>query len=367
MSGSFPKEAVVTASKAMQSSNFKGFGMEWLLKPSKLPDWAIGPFAKYDRNPLLSPPQSGWGSRNVFNPTVVVKDGKFYMLYRAENKDTPRVKGLFYSVLGLAVSDDGLNWKQYQSEPVLSATEAYEWPGGCEDPRMFKYRDTYYVYYSGVHVDAAGDIMVADQCWATSKDLIHWKKHGPRGVKNDSVVTSPQLEAVKINGKFMLYNEQHIGYSDDLVNWRIKPSTISQQIPNFRELCQVMTDIPGREDDIIMLVAAYPDASLHELINKNGVQKGNYPQSSLSFKDANHAVIVEVLLSKKNPEKVLDVSPPVLYPTEFFELEGTNGRGVPFFVVFANQGLFLHEDQWWFYYGGADHVICMAKAPLRRK
>jgi predicted GH43/DUF377 family glycosyl hydrolase len=365
MSGNFTKEAVVSGSKAMLGSNFKDFSMEWVLKPSQLPKWAIGPFAKYNGNPLLSPPQSGWESRNVFNPTVVLKDGQFCMLYRAENKGTPRVKGLFYSVLGLAVSDDGLNWNRYQSEPIISATEAYEWPGGCEDPRIFKYRDTYYLYYSGVHIDVEGNNMVADQCWATSKDLIRWKKHGPRGVKNDSVVTNPQLEAVKVNGKFMLYNDKHIAYSDDLIRWQVKPSLISEQIPNFRELCQVMTDIPGREDDIILLVAAYPDSSLYELINKIGVQKGNYPQASL--KDANHAVIVEVLLSKKNPERVLDVSPPVLYPTEFFELEGTNGPGVPFFVVFANQGLFLHEDQWWFYYGGADHVICLAKAPLKRE
>ncbi|MDP4222589.1 MAG: glycosidase, partial [Bacteroidota bacterium] len=87
-------------------------------------DWTLGPFEKADSiNPILLPsseqvffcPVAGkevrWEERNVLNPSAIVKDGRVWLLYRAQDKDmTSRV--------GLAVSDDGLHFTKEQS-PVL--------------------------------------------------------------------------------------------------------------------------------------------------------------------------------------------------------------------------------------------------------
>ena len=55
---------------------------------NQLTDWAVGPFTRYENNPILTPQGNGWESQNAYNPAVIRKDGKFYMLYRGEDKDT---------------------------------------------------------------------------------------------------------------------------------------------------------------------------------------------------------------------------------------------------------------------------------------
>jgi hypothetical protein len=65
------------------------------------PSWALLNFAKVDSaNPIMGPSPVGkftdpilkkvvlWEEKDVFNPAVVVREGKIYMLYRAENKIT---------------------------------------------------------------------------------------------------------------------------------------------------------------------------------------------------------------------------------------------------------------------------------------
>lgn len=44
---------------------------------------------------------------------------------------------------------------------------------GCEDPRIVKYEDTYYLFYVGHENNIPGNIYLA-----TSKDFIHWEKYG---------------------------------------------------------------------------------------------------------------------------------------------------------------------------------------------
>lgn len=318
----------------------------------------LGPFRKYEQNPLLEPTEEGWESMNVFNPTVTIKDGIFYMFYRAEDQDQDKFK-YYRSEIGMATSKDGRLWTRWQDTPILPATETYELPGGNEDPRLFKYDDTYYLWYSGYYRNSKGG-MTVEQCAATSEDLIHWTKQGPRGYKNDTIVVNPSNEAVKIEGRFMLYNEKHIAYSSDLNHWDYKPVNLKNKIAGFLELCAAITDIPGHEHFIVLLAAVRPQHAFRNLIDEVAVCKQSYERNQVNH--ANHYVIVEVLLSKEDPETILGISHPILYPTEPYEMEGLLGPGIPFPVVFVNAGLMLHNNQWMLYYGGADHVICLATA-----
>jgi len=124
--------------------------------------WSLGPFIKQDMvNPIMGPrPDSKftcpvrqevvqWEEKDVFNPSAVVKDGKIYLIYRAEDT-VGQFNGT--SRIGLAVSSDGLTFDR-ESEPVLypenDSLRNYEWEGGIEDPRVVEDEDgTYYMTYT---------------------------------------------------------------------------------------------------------------------------------------------------------------------------------------------------------------------------
>ena len=118
-----------------------------------------------------------WEEYATFNPAAVVRDGKVYVLYRAEDASGDMQIGHHTSRLGLATSADGLRFAR-ASAPVLypdrDAQAQLEWPGGVEDPRLIEARDsTYVLTYTQWNRD------IPRLAIATSRDMIHWIKHGP--------------------------------------------------------------------------------------------------------------------------------------------------------------------------------------------
>src|ERR1700676_2726393 len=72
------------------------------------------PFGKWTRlnaGPILSPMGDAFESAGTFNPSVVKKDGKFVMLYRAQDRQGT-------SSLGYATSEDGIHFNR-RPTPVL--------------------------------------------------------------------------------------------------------------------------------------------------------------------------------------------------------------------------------------------------------
>ena len=111
-----------------------------------VPTWALGPFSPPVRiledrpSVTFTCPVSGetvaWAEKDVFNPGAVVHDGRMCLLIRAEDS-VGRYAGT--SRIGLATSADGRAFT-LESEPVIAPADdewqAWEWPGGCEDPRV---------------------------------------------------------------------------------------------------------------------------------------------------------------------------------------------------------------------------------------
>lgn len=141
----------------------------------------MAPFIKIDSvNPCLLPSPIGtftcpikgeklqWELKDVFNPSVVVKDGKIHMIYRAED-----TVGIYNgtSRLGLAVSEDGLHFER-MPRPVFfpdnDSMKIYEWEGGCEDPRIVETNDGRYIM-----TYTSYDGKVARLCLASSTNLIN--------------------------------------------------------------------------------------------------------------------------------------------------------------------------------------------------
>lgn len=111
-----------------------------------LPAWALGPFSPPKRvledraEVTFACPLSGasvaWAAKDAFNPGAVVHDGRICLLVRGEDR-IGRYAGT--SRFGLATGSDRYTF-DLDPELVLSPGhdrwQAWEWPGGIEDPRV---------------------------------------------------------------------------------------------------------------------------------------------------------------------------------------------------------------------------------------
>src|SRR5256885_10974834 len=93
-----------------------------LVAGAQVDEWPFGAWCRGSENPILSPQGNSWESAGTFNPAVVVHNGKFVMLYRAQDAAGT-------SRLGYAESTDGIHFTR-RAEPVLSPETDYETGGG---------------------------------------------------------------------------------------------------------------------------------------------------------------------------------------------------------------------------------------------
>ncbi len=355
--------------------------------------WAMLPFTKTDSvNPILVPGQGhftdpirktvvAWEDKDVFNPAVVVKDDKIYMLYRAQDK-VGHPAGT--SRIGLAVSKDGFHFSR-MSIPVLypdnDDQKKYEWEGGCEDPRIVEdEKGVYYMTYT------AFDGTTARLLIATSKDLLHWTKKGPvfsgalkgkyidKWSKSGSIVsryTDGKIIAARINGKYWMYwGDQFIwaATSSDLIHWtpiqmtpgeQGEPSStpLKGQAINMPDLKIILPTRPGRFDSD--LVESGPPAMLTEkgiLLIYNG---RNIPAIGDSSLPEGTYAGGQALLDKSDPTRVIHrLGRNFIHPDKAYEINGQVGQ-----VCFL-EGLVQFHGEWLLYYGTADSRIAVAVHPL---
>ena len=320
----------------------------------------VGRFEKYQGNPILSPRGTGFEAMAVFNPAIILNNGKFYMFYRAEawcpenwepwnvrpegwteEKEWPGI-----SVIGLAVSNDGISFKR-TDKPLIIPEYRYENIGGCEDPRIVKIEDTFYLTYTGV----GSKNRISKLCLATSKDLINWEKCGPiidwDGAKSGAIIPE------KINGKYWMYfgdTNIWLANSKDLIHWKCD-----------KEKDVVLRPREGYFDS--KLVEPGPAPIMTEdgiLLIYNGATKGAEPRMGhytcmIGQKNLRKYATGWALFSKTDSSKLIArCEKPILEVTEDFERNGQVSN-----VVFA-EGLVKKEDKYYLYYGCADTYIGVA-------
>ena len=343
---------------------------------NELPGWALGGFTRPEgANPVISPDtdikfscpmtsaQVGWMESDTFNPASVEIDGKIAVIFRAEDNSAQGI-GSRTSRLGLALSEDGVKM-DISPEPVMfpdeDSAKEYEWPGGCEDPRVAVTQDgTYVMMYT------SWNRKVPRLCVATSRDLRNWTKHGPAfgnayegrfkdmACKSGSIVTEVRdgrQVIAKIGGKYMMYwgeSMVNIAESDDLVNWipRLGPEG---------ELLGVMYPREGFFDS--SLTECGPPA----LVTKDGILLLYNGKNSLDdTRDPRYPAGTysagQVLFDSSNPEAILErLDVPFFRPMDDFEKSGQYAAGTVFI-----EGLTLHDGKWYLYYGCADSRVGVA-------
>ena len=341
-----------------------------------LPAWALGGFARPDMiNPIISPKPSSefydpmskkiihWEANDTFNPAAAVKNGKIIVLYRSEDKTGIKI-GTRTSRLGYAESTDGLHFTR-KSKPVFYPADdlqkEYEWPGGCEDPRVAVTENgTYVVFYT------QWNRKTPRLGAATSKDLIHWKKHGPIfqdayqgkffniASKSASIITRIKKDKqviAKVNGKYFMYwGETHVfgATSTNLVDW-------APLVDNKGDLQILASTRPGYFDSD--LTECGPPAILTSkgvVLLYNGK---NHPGEGGDKRfNGNSYCAGQMLFSKTDPSKLitrLDV--PFLRPMQPFEKSGQYVNGTVFI-----EGMAWFKHKWYLYYGCADSKVGVA-------
>jgi predicted GH43/DUF377 family glycosyl hydrolase len=298
------------------------------------------PFGEWRRvsdAPILSPQGTGWESAGTFNPAVIQHNGKFVMLYRAQDSAGT-------SRLGYAESSDGIHFAR-RAEPVLSPEAEYEKDGGVEDPRLQRFGDTYYLTYTGYNKRDA------QLCLATSQDLVHWQRKGVilpayKGNWNRGWTKSGAIVPEKIDGRYWMYwlgtsadktDQMGISYSTDLLHW-----TEATETP-------VLPRRPGKFDSRVVEPGPPP------IFAKDGIV--------LIYNGADDKLIYRTgvaVFDRKDPRKLLSrTDEPVFGPEKEWEKAGQ----VPN-VVFV-EGMARQGNRWLFYYGGADKYVGVAEAPAR--
>jgi beta-1,2-mannosidase len=304
-----------------------------------------------------------WQKADVFNPAAIVKDGKVFLLYRCEDNPAAILGGRT-SRLGLAESMDGIHFKKFP-QPVLypdkDAFKQYDYPGGCEDPRLVQTdKGLYVVIYT------AWNYQIPRLNVAFSKDLFHWQKKGPafakahqgkflnEASKSASMITkmvNGKQVLAKINGKYWMYWGEHLvnlAWSDNLYDWY-------PLLNEKGELKAVAAPRTGKFDSDLTECgppAIITDKGIVLFYNgKNATDDRadpNLPKGTYS--------VGQIIFDQNNPEQVIERSETCfLKPDLPHEKTGQYTAGTTF-----SEGLVFFHGKWYLYYGTADSFIGLA-------
>lgn len=305
---------------------------------------------RYIQNPIIAPnPASSWESWATFNGNVIRDNDLYHIFYRAMgNEQNYQGYGNFrLSSVGHAVSKDGFNF----TDRSIYLHPEFEWERfGCEDPRMTKFEDTYFLFYTALATNPpqAKGIRVGV---ALSKDL--------KTIQERHLVTPFNAKAMalfpeRVNGKITAILS---------VNTDNPPSHIA--IAQFDTIDQIWSDSYWRD--------WYRQLNEHRIhlkrMKTDQVEVGAVPVKTplgwlftysyiINYTTAHPVFTVEmVMLDPANPRHVIGRIPePVLEPQEPYEFEGIVRN-----IVFPS-AITVADDDMHIYYGATDTTCCVATA-----
>lgn len=307
-------------------------------------------------NPIISPNEkNSWESFNTFNPAAIYDDGKVHLLYRAQGYD-------YVSMLGYASSRDGVHVDERLDQPVYVPSQSFEnndltkpfqvaqqyisggGYGGCEDPRITRIDDRFYLTY--VAFDGMSPPCIALTSISVDNFLnkrFLWERPviiSPPGIVDKSAVIFPE----KIHGKYVI---MHRIYPDILIDY---VDDLSFDGTTFLKGEHKISPRFDKWDSRKIGAGAPP------LKTKYGWL---LIYQSVGEQDSGRYKIGAMLLDLKDPAKVLYRSQsPILEPDASYENDGFKAGVIyPCGAVIIDKTLFV-------YYGGADSYVCVATANL---
>jgi predicted GH43/DUF377 family glycosyl hydrolase len=202
---------------------------------------------------------------------------------------------------------------------------------------------------------------------ATSRDLLHWDKHGPAFAKAHggrylatesksgailSRVVGNRVIATRVNGTYWMYYgvpSIHIATSDNLVDWTPLENADSA-------LVNVLSPRPGYFDSWLVEAGPPPFLTPRGIIVLYNA--GNDRATGDSTLPARVYTGGQALFDARNPARLLSRSDrPFIRPTEAYERTGQYKEGTTFL-----EALVPFNENWYLYYGTADSRVGVAVA-----
>ncbi len=322
---------------------------------------------------VLKKTHLGFENEGVLNPAVIRNGKNIHLFYRA-------VRNGNYSSIGHCKLDGPLSVFERSDTPVLFPQVEYE-SEGLEDPRITKIDGIYYMTYTAFNsVNALG-------AYATSKDLIHFEKHG---------LIVPQItyeefrhlaeSKGKLNEKYLRYNKRHHSLkklNKKLLVWDKNVIFFPRRIDGkLTFLHRIRPDIQiVAVNDLHELTREYWEnyfLHLHEhiLMEPKYSHEVSYIGGGCPPIETEHGWVLiyhgvhdttkgyiysacAALLDLKDPSKEIARLPETLFsPEHDWELNGEVNN-----VVFPT-GTALFGDTLYIYYGAADEQIACASVSL---
>jgi len=297
---------------------------------------------KSPENPILKPiPEHRWESKYVKNPTAIYEDGKVHIIYRAMGEDDT-------SVLGYASSSDGVNIEERLAEPIYVPREDFEKKrklgySGCEDPRITRIGDRFYICYTAHNGDdptqiAISSISVSDFLekkwnWSKPKTISCPERNDKNACVMNEKIKNKYVFFHRIGGCIWIDFEDSLSFEKE--NW----------LGGKILMCP---DQNGWDSEKVGI--AGPPIKTEEgwLLIYHGLSK----------EDKKYR-LGAALLDLKNPDKIIGkLDYPILEPEAEYEK-----KGLRLDTVFSC-GSVVIKKRLFVYYGAADQVTCVASTDL---
>lgn len=313
--------------------------------------------------PILTPRTDiEWEGKAVFNPSVVFDAGIFRMLYRTYPSNLaqgePRLKrpGFHFknqiSHIGYTESTDGITFER-RPDAFISPSESYD-QYGCEDPRVTKIGDTFYITYTAIDgpiedKEHEPNVRIA---LATTKDFITMEKHGIIGPPTQSKAAAFFPEEVN-GGKIALAMTTTADSNTSAILVRYYDSLEEATTTSFAEWETFLnTTDPTLGTD--WWLHRGPELGAPPIKTDRGWL---FIFSAESMSDT--WTIGAALTNLNDPHKLIARTPSyILQPVTKYEREGLVDN-----VTFPS-GAVIKGDELYVYYGAADTVIGLATCKL---
>jgi beta-1,2-mannobiose phosphorylase / 1,2-beta-oligomannan phosphorylase len=304
---------------------------------------------RYDDNPILSPDRNKiWQMNAVFNCCPVKIKDEFALLYRAESSDyfhTYANRNMVLSNIGLSFSKDGIKFKG-SKKFIFTANEWDKY--GCEDPRITKLKNKYYIFYTALskYPFESNGIKVAV---AITKDL---KKIDKRKLVTPFNSKAMSLFPEKIDNKMWVVFSFHTDSPPTkfcLAAFDKEEDLWSQKYWSnwYKNHENYVLNLKRSEKDHVE-AGAPPLKTEYGWLLFYSYIKDYFSENPIFGIEA-------VLLDLKNPFKIISrTEGPILVPEEYYE---TTGR-IPN-IVFPS-GAMIVGNKIYLYYGSADTTCSLA-------
>ena len=308
-------------------------------------------FNRYEKNPILTPNiKNTWESKATFNPSIVYGGKKYHLLYRAIS-DLQKRQGFELELSSIGYSESTTN-DNFKTHRQFIQPEFYWEAFGCEDPRVTKIDDKYYIFYTALstYPFSADGIKIG---LAITKDFKKVEeKHLVTPFNSKAMALFPE----KINGKYMAIltvDTDNPPSKIALASFDKEEDIWNQNLWEewYCNLTSHLIPLLRSKDDHIEVGAQPIKTDKGWLIIYSYIK--NYFSHNKVFS------IEAILLDINNPSKVIGrTKEPLLVPEKNYESQGNVSD-----IVFPSSAL-VKDGQLYIYYGAADTTSCMASCDL---